>query len=123
MRKRGLSTESAEVINYQAKRLAREKAELQVQEDKEEREAKRLNKHEEKVEPGVDYSVEHLEFIRGKPGNAAKLEKYEDDYYYGLHCSNVVHPEAIEHHAGEVIDTWYDWLTNELICPADYLQS
>ena len=92
---------------------------LQVQEDYDEREAKRLKKHEERKEPGVDVSVENLEFIRGKPGNAVKLEKYKDVYYYGLHCSNAVHPEAIEHHAGEVIHAWYDWVTNELICPVN----
>ena len=71
----------------------------------------------------VGFSVEQLEFNRGKPENAAKLEDYKDldldDYYNGPHCSNETHPEAIEHHAGEIAYTWYDWMTKELICPVD----
>ena len=63
--------------------------------------------------------MEQLEFNHGKPENVAKLNKFSDDYYHGLHCPNGTHPEDLEHHAGEVAYTWYDWITNELICPVD----
>ena len=107
-----------ELIN-QAKRLAREKAELQVQARDEEGEARRQKARDGKEEPGVGHSVEELKFNRDKRENAAKLEKHPDVYYHGPHCSNLTHPEAIDHHAAEIAYTWYDWMTKELICPVD----
>ena len=64
-----------------------EKAQLQVQAEQEEREAKRQKVQEDnlKEESGLGFSVEQLEFNRGKPENAVKLENvnYPEDYYYG----------------------------------------
>ena len=69
---------------------------LQVQELYEEWETKMRKVHDEKEESEVDFSVEQREFNRGKPENAAKLEKYRDGYYHGLRCSTETHPEALE---------------------------
>ena len=107
-----------EVIN-QARRLAREKAELQVQARDEERDAKRQKARDKKEELGVGFSVGQFKFNRDLPENAAKLEEYRDDYYYGPHCSNETHPEDLEHHAAKITYTWYSWMTNELIFPVD----
>ena len=96
-----------------------QKVQAQQEERQGEQERKRQKVQDEKEESGVGFSVEHLELNSGIPENAAKLEDYQDDYYNGPHCSNETHPEAIEHHAGEIAYTWYDWLTNELICPVD----
>ena len=87
----------------------------------EERDAKRQKVHEDKDESGLGFSVEQLVFNRGKPENAMKLENYPDDYYHRPYCLpvNEVHPEEIEHHAGEIAYTWYNWTTNKVTCPVD----
>ena len=72
-----------------------------------ERETKRQKFQDEKEESGVSFRVEQLKNNRNLPENGLKLEQYRDDYYYGPHCSNETHPEAIEHHAGEIAYTWY----------------
>ena len=94
-------------------------AQLNVQAYYKERETKRQKVRDEKEESGVGFSVGQLKFNRDKPENKARLEDHKDDYYNGPDCSNETHPEAIEHHAGETAYTWYDWVTNELICPVD----
>ena len=96
-------------------------SQLQVQAQCEEREAKTWIRkvQDEKEASGVGFSVEQLEFNRDLPANAAKLEKYRDDYCNGPHCSNETHPEDLEHHAAEIAYTWYSWVTNKLICPVD----
>ena len=91
---------------------------LQLQVQVQERETKRQKVRDEKKE-SEGISVKQLEFNRGKRDNAAKLEKHPDVYYHGPHCSNEIHPEDLEHHAGEIAYTWYHWVTNELICPVD----
>ena len=73
-----------------------EQAQLLGQAYELERETKRQKVRDEKEESGVGFSVEQLEFNRGKPENAAKLEKYRDGYYHGLRCSTETHPEALE---------------------------
>ena len=82
-----------------------------------ERETKRQKVQDEKEESGVSFFVEQLEFNRNIPENAAKLADYKDDYYNGPRCSNEIHPEDIEHHAGEIAYAWYGWTPSELICP------
>ena len=110
-------------VNFQLKvqeeQAALARAEVTLQLKVQERETKRQKFQDEKEESGVGFSVEQLEFNRNLPENAAKLEYYKDDYYNGPHCSNATHPEAMEHHAGEIAYTWHDWLTNKLICPVD----
>lgn len=96
-----------------------EKAQLLGRAYELERETKRQKVQEEKEESGVGFGVEQLEFNRGMPENAAKLEKLHGDYYHGPYCSNETNPEAIEHHAGEIAYTWYKWENNELKCPVE----
>ena len=118
-------------LKYEAYHKERETKRQKVRDEKaqkqeilvcsKERETKRQKVRDEKEESGVGFSVEQLEFNRGIPGNATQLEVHKDDYYYGPYCSDVTHPEDLEHHAGEIAYayTWYDWVTNKLICPVD----